>query len=191
MKINKTRGFTLVELLVVISIIALLSSVVLASTVTIRARSRDSAIISEVQQLRNLMHLEYSDAGSYSGLQGSPSGWVVADSGICPAGAFSSPTRAAKALEICNKIAPLISGTGNRLYVGTVNTGVVPAVNAGQSFTIMATLSSSARIFCVGHNGKTSNAFQLTSTQDPTFNTPPTPTFGYTNDGCWADPTNK
>jgi prepilin-type N-terminal cleavage/methylation domain-containing protein len=182
MKINKARGFTLVELLVVISIIGLLSSVVLASLNTARGRSKDAAIIAEVIQLRNLMHLEYSDTGSYAGLQGNP-GWVFSDTASCPAGAFSSVTRAAKALEICNKIGPLISGSGNRLFIGSVSTSVVPAANASQSFSIMARLSSSAKIFCVGHNGKTSTAFQILPANAPDW--------GYTNDGCWADPDNK
>ncbi len=182
MKINKTKGFTLIELLVVISIVGLLTSVILASLNSARGKSKDAAIIAEVMQLRNLMHLEYSDTGSYSGLQGNP-GWVVSDTASCPAGAFSSSARAPKAIEICNKIESLITGTGNRLYVGSVSSGVLPSASAGQSFTIMSRLSSNSKFYCVGHNGKTSTALQ---------NVPAVaPDYGFTNDGCWYDITNK
>lgn len=55
------RGFTLVELLVVISIIALLSSIVFASVNSSRAKARDARRFSDVKQLVLAMNF-FADA---------------------------------------------------------------------------------------------------------------------------------
>ncbi|MEI6305140.1 MAG: type II secretion system protein [Candidatus Taylorbacteria bacterium] len=51
MKITKNRAFTLVELLVVISLVSMLASVVLATVNPIRAQARDSKRVQEVRQI--------------------------------------------------------------------------------------------------------------------------------------------
>lgn len=182
MKINKARGFTLVELMVVISIIGLLSSVVLASLSTARNRSKDTAVISGILQLRNLINLEFSDTGSYSNMQG---GWILNDTYNCDIGRFPSTSGtpnskyASQAIEICNKIKADTTVSGNRLYVGVVDPTVTAA--SGLSFTIIGRLPSGGGndYFCAGHNGRTSRG--------PVGNAPNT----WLNPGCYSDPTNK
>jgi prepilin-type N-terminal cleavage/methylation domain-containing protein len=63
------KGFTLVELLTVISIIGLLSSVVYSSLQSSKLKAKDAAVRAGVRELAKLMELEYSDTGSYAGLQ--------------------------------------------------------------------------------------------------------------------------
>lgn len=180
MKINKTRGFTLIELLVVISIVGLLSSVVLASLSTARNRSRDTAIVSSILQIRNLMNLEFSDTGSYSNLQG---GWILDDTYNCDINRFPSTTGtpnskyATNVIEICNKIRSDLSSTGQRLFVGAVSNAVTAV--AGSSFTIIGRLPSGTGndYYCAGHNGRTSRGTSVSGT--------------WPNPGCWGDPTNK
>jgi prepilin-type N-terminal cleavage/methylation domain-containing protein len=48
----KKKGFTLVELLVVIAVISLLSSIILASLNTARKKSRDARRIADIKQLQ-------------------------------------------------------------------------------------------------------------------------------------------
>jgi len=59
----KRAGFTLVELLVVISIIGFLSSIVLASLNTARMKARDAVRASDINQLINALALYYDDHG--------------------------------------------------------------------------------------------------------------------------------
>ena len=59
-------GFTLIEMLVVVAIIGLLSSVLLTSLGPAREKARDSRIIQEVNQVRSLAETYYS--GNYNGL---------------------------------------------------------------------------------------------------------------------------
>ena len=55
-------GFTLIELLVVISIIGLLSSVVLASLSNARVKAADSAVKSQLAQMRAEAELVYDSS---------------------------------------------------------------------------------------------------------------------------------
>lgn len=64
------KGFTLVELMVVMSIISLMSSLVFASINTARARARDSARYSAVQQMRNAIELYITKYGHAPFIQG-------------------------------------------------------------------------------------------------------------------------
>lgn len=58
---NLNKGFTLIELMVVISIIGLLSSVILASTNTVKAKGRDSSRIQAVHQMDLAIKLYAAD----------------------------------------------------------------------------------------------------------------------------------
>ncbi len=74
---NKHRkGFTLVELLVVISIISLLSSVVFASVNSAQRKGRDAARAANVKSLKMAMELYYDDNNGYPTSNGSSNGDV-------------------------------------------------------------------------------------------------------------------
>lgn len=62
---NFRTGFTLVELLVVISIIGLLSSVILSALNSARAKAEDNKHIQSLSQLKRAMELYYDQNGSY------------------------------------------------------------------------------------------------------------------------------
>ena len=67
MKLSKRTGFTLVELLVVISIVSLLSSVVLASLNSARSKSRDARRVADLKQLQLALELYYDANRNYPG----------------------------------------------------------------------------------------------------------------------------
>lgn len=85
MKFNK-KGFTLIELMVVIAIIGLLSTIILASLSNTRAKAKNVAIKGEVVQILNALQLYRADVGK---------GFYPSNSGNCfsTAGAVAvSPT---------------------------------------------------------------------------------------------------
>lgn len=59
------KGFTLVEVLVVIFIISLLASVVLVGLGTFRARGRDVRRIADLRSVQNILELYYAKNGQY------------------------------------------------------------------------------------------------------------------------------
>lgn len=62
---KKIRGFTLIELLVVIAIIGIIASIVMMSLSDSRAKGRDAARKSQLQELFKAVELYYSDGGAY------------------------------------------------------------------------------------------------------------------------------
>jgi len=62
---SKQKGFTLVELLVVIGIIAVLSAVVLTSLSSSRAKARDGRRVSDIQQIQLALEQYFDKCGQY------------------------------------------------------------------------------------------------------------------------------
>lgn len=65
------RGFTLIELLVVVAIIALLSSVVMASLNSARQKSRNAKRVQDLRQMQTALEMYYDSNGSYPNSGGS------------------------------------------------------------------------------------------------------------------------
>lgn len=62
---HNKQGFTLVEILVVVSIIGLLSSIVLVGLGSFRARGRDARRVADLRETQNALELYYGKFGSY------------------------------------------------------------------------------------------------------------------------------
>ena len=154
MKDNKNRGFTLIELMVVISIISFLSSIVFSSLSNARAKAKDAAIIAGIKQFEILLNLEYNENKSYANLQ--PNLWYSTN------GCSFSGNYAVKAAAICNKILTDASPwnlAGNRLFLGN-------GTSLSQSYSIMVALNSSNTYYCIGSSGR--NSSTETATSNPT-----------------------
>ncbi len=66
MQHNKNRsGFTLIEMLVVVAIIGLLSSVVVVGLGSARQNARDARRISDLRQIQNALEVYYSSNNAY------------------------------------------------------------------------------------------------------------------------------
>jgi len=63
--IKNSAGFTLIEVLLVVSIISLLSSIVITSTVSARKKARDTVRRQTLKTIATALEMYYSDFGSY------------------------------------------------------------------------------------------------------------------------------
>lgn len=70
---NNKRGFTLLELMIVITIIGLLTAVVLVSLGTSREKGRNAARVSQIKEYIKAFELYRSDTGRYPSWGSSPS----------------------------------------------------------------------------------------------------------------------
>jgi len=62
-KNKETKGFTMIELLMVVGIIALLSAIVLVSLTLVRTKAGNSVIKNDVDQLRKFAEVMYTENG--------------------------------------------------------------------------------------------------------------------------------
>lgn len=83
--LQKNAGFTIVELLIVIVVIAILAAISIVAYTGIQNRAHDSALQSDANVIRKVIKMYYADNGSYP---------------ICSAGSGHSCTLASLASEL-------------------------------------------------------------------------------------------
>jgi len=62
---NKTKGFTILELLVVMAIIVIVLSIIMVSITGIRTKSRDATRMSHMNEVVTALNLYYSNQGRF------------------------------------------------------------------------------------------------------------------------------
>ncbi|MEK7496176.1 MAG: type II secretion system protein [Patescibacteria group bacterium] len=84
-KLKTKKGFTLIEILIVVAIIGLLSSVVLVGLGSFRARGRDARRLADLRQTQNALELYYTKNTKYPSLVGGDS-WSSLTNSLVNAG---------------------------------------------------------------------------------------------------------
>lgn len=130
---KKLRGFTIIELLIVIVIIAILAAIILVAYNTIESRAQSSALQSDLENAKKKLTLYQVDQGSYPGtltamaavgLQATKSAYDMTGNNFyyclnIVTGDFAVGARAV------SKAAFIISSTGNLRSVGGVGADTV------------------------------------------------------------------
>ena len=78
------RGFTLIELMVTVAIVALLTSIIMVSFSTARGKSRDGKRVSDVGQIQIALELFYDRCKQYPATVANPTSGITA--ATCPSG---------------------------------------------------------------------------------------------------------
>lgn len=73
-KISSNKGFTLIEMLVVIAIIGILSGIFLVGFQSYRSSAKDAKLISDTHRAQTDLELYYNQNGSYMGFNSCPTG---------------------------------------------------------------------------------------------------------------------
>ncbi len=125
-----SKGFTLIELMVVVAIIGVLSSVVLSALGTARTKGKDAAVKGAMASSRAQAEIYYSLNGNYGS---------TADS--CASGVFSDTRFAAIRTNVTN------NGATGVLCTTDTDTNA-------NTWAYSVTLPSGGSTFCVDANGK-------------------------------------
>lgn len=138
MKNSKLSGFTMIELLVVVAIIAILSAVVTTLVTSSRNRSNDSKIQSQMASLKKTIEVYGSSNGNDYGM--------VLNSCIMPNTVFTD----------------IVSDTYKFTTVANYPAGtVLSCYSSGSTWAVSASMSTN--YWCVDSNGKTGKqATQIT-----------------------------
>lgn len=155
------KGFTLIELIVVVGIIALISSVVLAAFSLARLRAQDAAVKKEMIELRTLMARQMADTGSYAAIKNG--GTVKALNETCVLGNFAVggvPSQYAnEAKAVCDA---LVRASSANNACGSV-CARFNAPSGVTRFSIEAylpyesTAAGAPRYLCMGSSGRSSS----------------------------------
>ena len=62
---NKKKGFTLIEILMVVSIVSMLSTVIISSLGNAKSKGTDTAKINAIRQIKTALGMYYGDKGYY------------------------------------------------------------------------------------------------------------------------------
>jgi prepilin-type N-terminal cleavage/methylation domain-containing protein len=72
---KETKGFTLIEILIVVAIIAILASIVVVGLGPTQELGRDARRVSDLHEVQNGLELYYSNYGAYPGSSSTISTW--------------------------------------------------------------------------------------------------------------------
>lgn len=115
--INTQSGFTLVELLIVIAIIGILSTLLMTNFIGVRQRARDAQRKSDVRQIQSALELYRADNGSYPAPVGSNG-----LSTTCPTPqAFTNSGTTYMTQIPCDPLGTTYYHSGNYFYKQTTN----------------------------------------------------------------------
>lgn len=144
------KGFTFIELLIVVAIIGIIASIILASLTQARTNARQKAIIAEARQMVVLMGREYTDNGSYSPLQ--IAGWIGSSTTNCAGRGFTG-AYASELIRLCESIASKLGNVTFQMYIGN-------SISSANNYSIMVKLDPTSGttgipFFCIGSSGRT------------------------------------
>lgn len=151
MKKMNTKGFTLIELIVVIAIIGLLSTLAVVALGSARTKARDSRRLSDLKQLQTALELYYTDVNSYPAVPGAAASVVL---GSTNAACLNSTGFHASGAAACPSPymgqVPADPQTGSYVYKSTGNSYTVDAVlesdTSGLSGAIQLTPAGIAKV---------------------------------------------
>jgi len=129
---KQNKGFTLIEMLIVIAIIAILSAVVLTGVSGFQASARDTARIGDLKNIQDYLELYYNKCGFFPG---------TFSSGSCVSGtpnqSWSDLANTMSAAGVTNQFpSDPLSASGKSFCYGVNSSG-------GQDYVLGAVLESS------------------------------------------------
>ena len=141
-KLNRSRGFTLIELMTVVVIIAILSSIILVALSSSRGKARDAQRVSDLGQLQLALTLFNDRCGQYP--VNIPSSGALSTSLTAPTCPTNTVTGTAYKLgDFIATIPTPPAGAGQASYFATIYYTTNRVNGTGNNYVLVAALESS------------------------------------------------
>lgn len=140
---NKNKGFSLLELLVIVAIIGLIATVVFSALGSARTKSNDAAIKSALTQVANQADIYFASVGSYINV------CSTASNNSDPKGVNGMILRASKSLQA---VEVNVNGNGGAVEV-RCNDDPLSSGGFGRAWAAQIPLSD-GKYFCMDSNRK-------------------------------------
>ncbi len=141
---SNSRGFTIIELLVVISIIAILASVTMASLISARVKARDTRRGEDVHQIQTALALYYTDCHRF------PTTLTASANTGCPSGITLGNFLNPVPLDPTTNAPYAYAGLGSGVNCTSYHIGVVMEL-AGTA-VLASDRDHTATVACTGSN---------------------------------------
>ncbi len=151
LKENK-KGFTIIELLIVIAIIGLLATISMVALNGARQKSRDAKRLADIRQIQTALELYFNDNNNYPANSGSvlgtsSSAWALCNSGFVPVANI---------------------GTCSKVYMGTIPQNPTPngssytysSDGASGTYTLTFSLEEATGSYSAGSHTATQNGIK-------------------------------
>ncbi len=155
---KQKQGFTLIEILIVVAIIAILASVVLVGLGPTQSSGRDARRLSDLQQTMLGLGLYYNKCGFYPGDVGCGAGGftqITANGWAQMASVLTSPTTNIGVNTIPNDPTP-----GRTYYYGTTS--------GGTSYIVAATLENTSNAVFSSYQAPNTTGFTISGASTAT-----------------------
>lgn len=156
---NLRKGFTLIEILIVVAIIAILASVILVGLGPTQQAGRDARRLSDITEVQNGLELYYSKFGGYpgdaNGANGGPESYSSMGAALTGAGIGVSQF-------------PNDPSSGGTYYYGNNGT----SGSLGSSYILAAKLENASNTAFTNYKGPTYNSGWFASGDNPGSCTP-------------------
>lgn len=160
MYMQKQKGFTIIELIVVIAIIAVLAAIVLVNVTQYINKSKDAAAQGNLASMLTASAIYYETKSNYfnyiSGSSSGVGGQVVFSNTVgTPAGAVLCDTATKGDLGFVSTCNALVASNMGYILTSSVNPAVVgpPAVPGGTNWCACVPLKAISSLFCVDSTG--------------------------------------
>ena len=163
------RGFTIIELLIVIAIIAILAGLVLNNFQGAQAKARDTQRVTRINAIHSKLEEFYNEANGYPASASSTANFPGIDSKAIndPRGGVISNTIVADKAALDGALTAPTTGSGNEFKYYTYPTGCALALTAPSTYTGAACTGYRLRSFIERPTSTTLNPYEKVGLQNP------------------------
>lgn len=160
-KIKSEKGFTLIELMMVIAIIGIVASIVMVNLGGVRTKAKDASIISSAKSIVTAAMIDAVSTQDYAPYYDRIGTGITINSADDCFSYFNSTLNPAQVRAACSSIIESMGSAtpaNGKMFIGS---WYVPGSTTTPKLSIMVYLPGAQKYYCMGSNSRTSKTTEL------------------------------